>query len=291
MAPHRTEGAPADVDVFISIDMEGVAGVTTLRQTYRGTDDYVWARELMTEEANAAIAGAFDAGIDRIVVSDSHGDMGNLLPHKLDQRAELAQGTPKVPYSMMSGIEAGFLCALFLGYHAGAGTQGAILDHTYTGFIIDVRVNGESWNETHLNAALAGTFGVPVALVVGDRACCEQAAATLEGVRTLSVKEGYGATSGRSQSPELARTLIRAASLEAIRQAGDLRPFQPRPPYTLEVDVLNTRIADVACLQLRTERPAPRTLRLETDDVREMYQVLLSWMTLGNTVAPGYRIE
>jgi D-amino peptidase len=279
------------VDVFISIDMEGVAGVTTLRQTFRGTDDYAWARELMTEEANAAIAGAFDAGIDRIVVSDSHGDMGNLLPHKLDQRAELVQGTPKVPFSMMSGIESGFLCALFLGYHAGAGTQGAILDHTYTGFFVDVRVNGESWNETHLNAALAGTFGVPVALVVGDRACCEQAAARLEGVRTLSVKEGLGATSGRSQSPDLARTLIRAAAQEAIRQAGDLRPFQPRPPYTLEVDVVNTRIADVASLQLRTERPAPRTLRLETDDVRELYQVLLAWMTLGNTVAPHYRID
>ena len=279
------------MDVFISIDMEGIAGVTTLRQTFRGTDDYTWARELMTEEANAAVAGAFDAGIDRVVVSDSHGDMGNLLPHRLDQRAELVQGTPKVPFSMMSGIETTFLCALFLGYHAGAGTQGAILDHTYTGFIVDVRVNGESWNETHLNAALAGTFGVPVALVVGDRACCEQATARLEGVRTLAVKEGLGSTSGRSRSPDIARTLIRAAAQEAIRQAGDLRPFRPRPPYTLEVDVLNSRIADVAALQLRTERPSARTLRLETDDVRELYQVLLSWMTLGRTVAPSYRID
>jgi D-amino peptidase len=279
------------VDVFISIDMEGIAGITTLRQIYRGTDDYVWARELMTEEANAAIAGSFDAGIDRVVVTDSHGDMGNLLPHKLDQRAELVQGTPKLPYSMMTGIEPGYLCALFLGYHAGAGTQSAILDHTYTGFFHDIRVNGDSWNETHLNAALAGTFGVPVALVVGDRACCEQAATKLEGIRTLSVKEGFGATVGRSRSPELARTLIRAAAVEAIRQAGDLRPFQPRPPYTLEVDVINTRIADMASLQLRTERPAPRTLRLETDDVRELYQVLLSWMYLGNTVAPRYRID
>ena len=277
--------------MFISIDMEGIAGITTLRQTFRGTDDYAWARELMTDEANAAVAGAFDAGIDRVVVSDSHGDMGNLLPQRLDQRAELVQGTPKVPFSMMSGIESGFLCALFLGYHAGAGTQGAILDHTYTGFFVEVRVNGEAWNETHLNAALAGTFGVPVALVVGDRACCEQAAGRLEGVRTLSVKEGLGSTSGRSQSPELARTLIRAATQEAIRQAGDLRPFQPRPPYTLEVEVVTSRIADVASLQLRTERPAPRTLRLETDDVRELYQVLLSWMTLGGTVAPGYRID
>jgi D-amino peptidase len=279
------------VDVFISIDMEGIAGITTLRQTYRGTDDYTWARELMTEEANAAITGAFEAGIDRVVVSDSHADMGNLLPHRLDQRAELVQGTPKVPFSMMTGIEGGFLCALFLGYHAGAGTQGAILDHTYTGFFVDVRVNGESWSEAQLNAALAGTFGVPVALVVGDRGCCEQAGARLPGVRTLSVKEGFGANSGRSQSPELARTLIRAAPQEAIRQAGDLRPFQPTPPYTLEVDMLNTRIADVASLQLRTERPAPRTLRLETDDIRELYQVLVSWMTLGNTVAPHYRVD
>ena len=189
------------MDVFISIDMEGIAGITTLRQTYRGTDDYPWARELMTEEANAAVAGAFDAGIDRVVVSDSHGDMGNLLPARLDQRAELVQGAPKVPFSMMTGIENGFLCALFLGYHAGAGTQGAILDHTYTGFFVDVRVNGESWNETHLNAALAGTFGVPVALVVGDRACCDQASARLEGVRTLSVKEGFGFTVGEVAVP------------------------------------------------------------------------------------------
>jgi D-amino peptidase len=279
------------VDVFISIDMEGIAGITTMRQIYRGTDDYVWARELMTEEANAAIAGAFDAGIERVVVTDSHGDMGNLLPHRLDQRAELVQGTPKLPYSMMTGIEPGYLCALFLGYHAGAGTQTAILDHTYTGFFSDIRVNGDSWNETHLNAALAGTFGVPVALVVGDRACCDQAAAKLEGVRTLSVKEGFGATVGRSQSPELARTLIRAAAVEAIRQAGDLRPFQPHPPYTLEVDMINSRIADMASLQLRTERPASRTLRLETDDIRELYQVLLSWMYLGNTVAPQYRVD
>lgn len=279
------------MDVFISIDMEGIAGITTMRQIYRGTDDYVWARELMTEEANAAVAGAFDAGIERVVVTDSHGDMGNLLPHKLDQRAELVQGTPKLPYSMMTGIEPGFLCALFLGYHAGAGTQAAILDHTYTGFFTDIRVNGEAWNEAHLNAALAGTFGVPVALVVGDRACCEQAAAKLEGVRTLSVKEGFGAMVGRSQSPELSRTLIRAAAVEAIRQAGDLRPFQPHPPYTLEVDMINTRVADMAAMQLRTERPAPRTLRLETDDIRELYQVLLSWMYLGNIVAPHYRID
>jgi D-amino peptidase len=279
------------LDVFISIDMEGIAGITTLRQTYRGTDDYPWARELMTEEANAAISGSFDAGADRVVVSDSHGDMGNLLPHKLDQRAELVQGAPKLPFSMMAGIETGFDCALFLGYHAGAGTQNAILDHTYAGFFVEVRVNGEAWNETILNAALAGTFNVPVALVVGDRACCQQAEAALPGVRTVAVKEAFGQRVGRTLSPEWARTVITGAAEQAVLGSGELRPYRPKGPYTFEVEGSSTAIADMGMLVPRTERPSPRVLRYETDDIRELYQVLLAWMNLGRHVAPRHQVE
>ena len=278
------------MDVFISIDMEGIAGITTWRQVTRGTDDYAWARELMTEEANAAIAGSFEAGASRVVVSDSHGDMGNLLPHQLDQRAELVQGTPKVPFSMMTGLEAGTDCALFLGYHAGAGTGQAILDHTYAGFFTDVRVNGDSWNETLLNAALAGTFGVPVALVVGDRACCQQAEVSLPGVRTVAVKEAFGRTSARSLSPEWARTVIKGAAEQAVLAASSLRPFRPQPPYTFEVDGSTPAVADIGMLVPRTERPAPRTLRYETDDLRELYQVLLVWGYLGRQSEAAARV-
>jgi hypothetical protein len=59
------------LSVFISVDMEGIAGITTLRQTFRGTDDYAWGREMMTEEANAAVAGAFDAAARTVVGSVS----------------------------------------------------------------------------------------------------------------------------------------------------------------------------------------------------------------------------
>jgi D-amino peptidase len=45
--------------VFISIDMEGVAGVATLRQVWRGSDDFPAARMLMTREVNAAVDGSF----------------------------------------------------------------------------------------------------------------------------------------------------------------------------------------------------------------------------------------
>ena len=277
--------------VFISVDMEGIGGITTYRQTSRGSDDYPWARELMTEEANAAVAGAFDGGADAVVVSDSHGDMGNLLPHLLDARADLVQGTPKVPLSMMTGIDEGFAMAAFVGYHAGAGTPAAILDHTYTGFMSDVRVNGASWNETHLNAALAGTFGVPVGLVAGDHACCDQARSVLPWVHTVAVKQGIGNRVGRSWSPERACAAIRTEVAAALRGLVNLEPFRPPGPFTLEIDVIGTVVADICALAPGTERPAPRTLRFADDDFRTIYRCLLTWMKLGQTVSPAYPVD
>ena len=276
---------------FISVDMEGITGITTVRQCSRGTDDYAWGRELMTDDASAAVAGACDAGTQKVVVSDSHADMGNLLPHRLDQRAELVQGAPKVPFSMMTGIEEGFSCAAFIGYHAGAGTASAVLDHTYTGFFTDVRVNGESWNETHLNAALAGTFGVPVGFVTGDRACCEQAKDKLPWIKTVAVKEGFGNRVGRSQSPAKARAAIRGLFRDVVKNAEHLELFAPDGPFTFEVDVIGTAVADMCALSPGTERVAPRTVRFETDDFRMVYRCLLTWMNLGNRVAPTYPVE
>ena len=277
--------------IYISVDMEGIGGITTVRQTTRGTEDYEWARKLMTWEANAAAQGAFDAGASDVVVSDSHGDMGNILPHELDGRVDLIQGTPKLPWSMMAGIDGGFAGAVFIGYHAGAGTAGAILDHTYTGWLADVRVNGESWNETYLNAALAGTFGVPVLVVAGDRACCEQARARLPWVRTVVTKEGFGNRAGRSRSPERVRDEVGRVVEEAVRGAEQAQVWNPRGPYTLDADVTSTALADLLAIAPGTERHGPRTLRFDTDDLRMLYRAVLTWMNLGRRVAPGAPVE
>lgn len=279
------------LSIFISVDMEGIAGITTLRQTVRGTDDYSWARELMTHEANAAIAGAFDAAARKVIVSDSHGDMGNLLPHELDQRADLVQGTPKVPYSMMTGVDEDVDCAIFVGYHAGAGTPAAILAHTYTGSITDLRVNGESWNETHLNAALAGTFDVPVGFVAGDRACCDQAKARLPWIKTVAVKEGFGDRVGRSMSPAKAQEGIRGMVRDAVKNTDRLEVWKPKGPFTLELDLVNTAVTDLCALSPGTVRTGPRTVSFASDDFRILYRCLLTWMHLGRSVAPRSPVD
>jgi D-amino peptidase len=201
--------------------------------------------------------------------------MGNILPHKLDQRADLVQGTPKVPYSMMTGVEEGDAGAVFVGYHAGAATTTAVLDHTYSGVCTDVRVNGESWNETVINAAIAGMKGVPVILVAGDEACCAQAEAALKGVRTVAVKKAYGARVSVSMSPERARAALRAGVEEAVRGAATVTPFQPPPPYRLEMDLTSTLAADLAAFTPGAERIGPLSVAFSAEEVFDLFRGFL----------------
>ena len=172
--------------VYISVDMEGIAGVVHESQTDPTTPafaaEYARFRRLMTAEANAAVEGALAAGATRALVNDSHWFMRNLLAEELHQAAELVSGDPK-PRSMMQEIDqpGGFDAALCIGYHARAGTRNAILDHTYADRIHEVRLNGKPVGELGLNAALAGVHGVPVALVSGDNLLDEEKLAMCAG--------------------------------------------------------------------------------------------------------------
>lgn len=275
-------------NVFVSIDMEGIAGIAHLQQVMRGSDDFPASRELMTEEANAAVAGAFDGGATSVVANDSHGDMYNLLAERMDPRAELLIGSPKV-LSMMQGFGSEFDVALFIGYHAAAGTQAAVLDHTYSGRLFyEVRVNGQPVTETELNAAYAGTYGVPVGLVTGDDKICAVASKQIPGVRTVVVKEAYGRNVARSLHPQASRDAIRKAAAEAVSSRGDLPPYRLEPPIVLEADIANTSAADVCALAPGVERIGPRTVRFQTEDFREAFRCLLAWAHLGANEAPRY---
>ena len=277
------------MNVYVSIDMEGIAGIAHLQQVMRESDEFERSRKLMTEEANAAVTGAFEGGASGVVVNDSHGDMYNLLPEDLDPRADVVLGSPKVPDSMMQGFGPEFGVALFIGYHAAAGTEAAVLDHTYAGRILyDVRVNGESWTEAELNAGLASLDAVPIGLITGDDKICAVASERLPGVRTVEVKQGMGRTVARSMHPSRARELIRAASADVVRGAADLKPYRLEGPFTLEVDVANTGVADLCSLAPGAVRTGPRTLRFETPDYREAYRCLLAFTYLGMSEAPRY---
>ena len=188
--------------IFISADMDGVAGVAVPRQCDMDNPDYERAQVLMTNEVNAAIVGAFDAGASAVLVNDSHSQQINLLPDRMDPRAELILGRPKQA-GMFCGLEAGYAGVMCIGYHAGASRHG-VLAHTIDGAVYAaIRVNGIDCAEATLYGGYVGSLGVPVLLLAGDDQLQEQCEPQFPGVRCVVVKQAMGNRAARSLSPDV----------------------------------------------------------------------------------------
>ena len=272
--------------VYISVDMEGVAGVVHESQTDPTNPacaaEYARFRRLMTAEANAAIEGALAAGATKLVVNDSHWFMRNLLAEELHQAAELLSGDPK-PQSMVEGIDGGFDAALFIGYHARAGTRHAILDHTYADRIHDVRLNGRPVGELGINAAFAGVAGVPVALVSGDSALVAEARELLgDHVAAVVVKEAVSRHAARSVAPAVACRMIRDGVTGALRRSHT--SFVLAPPISVEVDFALTIHADMAELCPGATRTGGRTVAFTRQDYREVFRAWRAMLNLSAVV-------
>ncbi len=134
----------------------------------------------------------------------------------------------------MQGIDASFAACLFIGYHAKAGTENAILDHTISGSVVRaIQVNGIEMPELGLNAAIAGYYGVPVVLVSGDTAVCRQAGEILgKDVVTVAVKEAYGRLAAKLVPMAEARQMITAGVKEALGKLRSHQALQARPLRT-----------------------------------------------------------
>jgi len=222
-----------------------------------------------------------------VLVNDSHGDMRNFVLEELDARVELISGDLK-PMSMVQGVDAGFDAALFVGYHAGASSRAGILDHTYYGKVVhDVKVGGRPFNETALNALVAGAYGVPVVLVTGDEATCAQAKEILGDVHTVAVKSAITRYSARSLHPEEACKRIREGARTAMGCIATAKPFRVPPPLDLEVAFHNAAMADAAELVPDTARLDGVRCGYRTDDPARMLRVLIAWTHLAASTIPA----
>jgi D-amino peptidase len=271
--------------LYLSVDMEGLAGVAHPAQTFFGRDgaadrvDYDRSRALMEGEANAAIAAAFEAGVTEVIVNDSHWQMRNLRAEEMDPRARLIIGDK--PYSMTQGIGAegdglGFAAAAFVGYHAGAGHPSGIIGHTYAGVaVLEVRVNGVPHNEAGLNALRLGQFGVPVALVTGDDALAGEIELQLPWAERVVVKRAQAGYVAESDSPEAARRAI-ADGLSRALDRLDQMPVYQLPELRLEVDLRLPIMADYCALIPGVERIGPRTVAAEAADADMLFATFIS---------------
>lgn len=274
--------------IYISADMEGIAGITAEEQTDPvGQPEYAYSCKLMTGETRAACEGASAGGATEILVNDSHWNMRNLIHEELPPQVRLIRGSLK-PLSMNQGLDPSCAAAAFVGYHAPIGTADAILDHTYTGeTLYDVRINGERCSEARINAAVAGCFGVPLIFLSGDQNACADVRAFAPWVETVEVKHAIGRYAAASLSPEESRAVIKAGMHRAMGKLsrGEVKPFAFAAPSTLELTFISTAKADLASLLPGSERIDGRTLRFRHDDFLTLFRAFRAMTTLGASVS------
>jgi D-amino peptidase len=267
------------VKVYISVDMEGVAGIADWEQCLPDGDDYALGRDLLVGEVNAAIEGAVAARATAILVNDAHSVMRNLPPAALASRASYLSGRFK-PLYMMEGLDASYDAIVFLGYHAAMATPG-VLSHTYNPRAIsNVRLNGLSTGEAGLNALVAQHHDVPIAAITGDQYVGPEAAPFCPDIAVIEVKRSISRYAAEHLHPTVAREKLRDGVASALKSARRLSPPSIALPGTIEVELLSPDMAEQATWIRGVTRLDSRTVSFTDDDALALYRTFMTLVSL-----------
>jgi len=272
------------VKILIATDMEGISGVVSWDQVTPGHFEYARFRKIYTAEVNAAILGAFEGGAQEIILTDGHDEGYNILLEELDPRAHLNSGLATAPLSMMQGIDETCDAVIFLGYHARAGSELAVLDHTWNEQILNVWLNETLVGEFGLNAALAGHFGVPIIMVTGDQTACSQTAELIGDLEQVVVKEATGRFSALCRPVEAAQAAVREGARHALRRLKEGQipgPWVVAAPVRLAVEFRKSDQADRAMRYPDSKREGTR-VAVTAPDMRAAYVSFRSIAALGS---------
>ncbi|MHB9879418.1 M55 family metallopeptidase [Pacificimonas sp. ICDLI1SI03] len=259
--------------IYISVDMEGLAGAVTPNQIIDDGNEYNEFRQIMLGELLAAISGAREAGATEFVISDSHGSLQNIPLEGLPEDVLIIRGEPR-PLSMVEGIDNGeYDGAMFIGYHASASNMEGVRAHTFSSArLSEVKLNGVPASEGYINAAVAGQFDVPVILITGDDATIKELEAV--GAEGVAVKRAIGFHAAETLTPAAARKQIQAAARRAVGQIDSYRPFKVDTPAIMDVTFHYYRPAEVLSWLPQVERSGARSVRFEGETPADALKLL-----------------
>ena len=266
---------------FISVDMEGLTGTTSWKEYEK--EPQRWKR-LLTQEVKACIDGIRESSlnIEEIRVCDSHGYGTNLLFEELEG-VTVVRGFPRT-YYMLESLEGSFDCVYLLGYHAGIGTERALMDHTYSSSsIYRIRVNNRDVTEAEINGYYAGDFGIPVVFISGDDKLISQISTVFDDrVEKVVTKYGLSRFSAIVRPFDKVLKEIREKSRLAAIKCKDIPPLKISPPITTEIELTDTLRTDLVEMIPGIERFSGRGIRFKTDNTKELYKILMLVVTLSS---------
>ncbi len=272
--------------IYISADMEGVAGAVTGEQLGPSGFEYQRFRQFMTDEVNAAIEAAFAAGATEILVSDSHGNGQNLLIDQLPENVRVIRSWPR-PLGMMAGIDASFDGVIYIGYHTSTTNTEGVRAHTMSSArLTAVKLNGVPVPEAAFNAAIAGHYGVPVIMVSGDDAIIEETRQIVGDVEGAVVKRALGFHSAETLTPAAANRVIRDRVTAAVSRIDDFQPYRLEGPVELEVSMKNYRPVELLGYLPNVDRVDSHTIRFVAKDMAEASGFMTFILSYNADLAP-----
>jgi D-amino peptidase len=269
-----------NLKIYISTDMEGLPGINSWHQV--NDKDPRFLNEYLVETLKWVVDGIKASGhnseVDQILICDSH-SLGENIPYdftEYDNRLYLIRGGLR-DYYMMAGLDSSFSTVFFVGYHAGVGTIHGIMDHTYSSASVhEMRINGIRMNETLVNAAFAGEFGIPVSLVIGDRALVEELKSTLKETTLIETKIGLSRFSAIMKPKNVVKQEIIEGVKSALQKNKMIMPYRIQAPYKLEIEFNSTEMADESMLIPGVERIDGRTVLYGSTSYASIMKTMLA---------------
>jgi len=219
--------------VFMITDMEGVDGIfsTELQCLPFQSPRFEESKKLLTGEVNAAVDGLLAGGATEVVVWDGHDSSRSLSALDIHPQARLLMG---LPISPTLELDTSYSGVIFIGQHAMAGADKAVLSHSYSSEgIQNIWVNNMLVGEIGARVMLAGAFGVPVIMLSGDTAACKELVPQAE---RAEVKSGVSRTACFELAHPAACALIRQKSQRAMERLAQFKPYVVTGPVEVKVE-------------------------------------------------------
>lgn len=266
--------------VYIVVDMEGATGVSAFDDVLFNKPPYNSARIRLTQDVNAAIEGAIEAGATEILVNECHDRGTNLVLEKLHPKARVIRGDKGKKHLYVEGIDESFDKVFLVGFHARAGTMNAVLNHSFNLKVHNFWINDVLMGEVGVAATLAGYYGVPVSLVTGDDKAILELSELVPGVIGAEVKKSISRFVADCLSSEKTFSLIKEAAKKAMRK--HVEPYRVSSPVMMKVEFISPEMGHAACLVPGIELVSPRIISCTGDSVLSSWYVIRAGMKLAS---------
>lgn len=228
--------------LLVKTDLEGVTGIVDWDKHDKATaEEAAYNEFLMTNDVNGAVEGALTAGVEEVWVVESH---------KIDIRlihpeAILFKSVNHIVSPSLIGMEKGKWDAVaIIGNHPMAGTEKGVLDHTQNLRVKSIHLNNVLVGEFGIQAAIAGTFGMPMIMMSGDQCACDQAKTLIPEIETAAVKFGTSRHTAWCLPPSKSKILIADKMAAAVKRWKNIPPFFIKGPVILRQELFDGTIQE-----------------------------------------------